>query len=268
VDLTTDVFKQNFSDKSVAYPVAQPYPHLVIDNFFPEEHFNQLVDAFHGPESSCWDGDRYDYKYQTKLACNRVHLLPPVLRETLYLLNAAPFLQLLEEVTGEKGLVGDPYYVGGGIHQIQRGGKLAIHADFTQPPHLKLYRRLNLLVYLNRDWQPEYGGQFELWDKDLTACRKKVEPIGNRCVVFTTTSNSYHGHPHPLECPEGKTRKSLAVYYYLLEPPAGHSGVLTRWSKRAEGEQMSLWRQSRLLTARFFWWVSYKFAGLAGRVDV
>lgn len=263
--LTIDDLKPKMQGKAEVYAKGDPFPHIVIDNFFPQPLFEELCGSFPGADAPFWD--KYDYQYQTKMACNQVHELPDPLRSTLHLLNSGGFLELLEDVTGEKGLISDPYYVGGGIHQIQRGGKLAVHADFTEPPHLKLFRRLNLLVYLNPEWDDAYGGNFELWDEHAKSCKASVSPIGNRCVIFTTTSTSFHGHPHPLTCPEGMSRRSLAIYYYQLRKPAGGHGVVTRWHKEGE-EAMGTVGRARNLAARMLWWVSYKFAGLAGRVDV
>jgi hypothetical protein len=117
-------------------------------------------------------------------------------------------------LTGITGLIPDPSFNGGGCHQIQRGGKLGVHVDFNKLKTVNLDRRLNLLVYLNKNWKDEYGGHFELWDAEGKSSLKKVAPLFNRCVIFSTTETSYHGHPHPLTCPEGSTRKSVALYYY------------------------------------------------------
>jgi hypothetical protein len=69
-------------------------------------------------------------------------------------------------------------------------------------------------VYLNKNWQTEYGGNLELWSKDMKTCVKSVEPIFNRCVIFNTDEDSFHGHPDPLTTPEDRSRRSLALYYY------------------------------------------------------
>jgi Rps23 Pro-64 3,4-dihydroxylase Tpa1-like proline 4-hydroxylase len=123
-------------------------------------------------------------------------------------------LNFLEILTGIKGVIPDPYYVGGGLHQIKPGGNLEVHADFNLHTKLKLDRRINVLVYMNKDWHEEYGGHFELWNKDMTAAEQKILPLFNRCAIFSTTSTSYHGHPTPLSCPPDRTRKSIATYYY------------------------------------------------------
>ena len=138
-------------------------------------------------------------------------------------LNSGAFIEFLEALTGIRGLVPDPHFEGGGLHQIVRGGHLNIHVDFNGHPRTGLDRRLNVLLYLNRDWKDEYGGAFELWNRDMTACEERVMPYFNRCVVFSTTSTSFHGHPEPLACPEDRTRKSMALYYYSKDRPAGES---------------------------------------------
>ncbi|MGH2611796.1 MAG: 2OG-Fe(II) oxygenase, partial [Rhabdochlamydiaceae bacterium] len=83
-----------------------------------------------------------------------------------------------------------------------------------------LDRRINVLVYLNKSWKDEYGGHFELWDRDMKNCVNKVPPTYNTMAIFSTTDFSYHGHPDPLQCPQDMSRKSLALYYYSNGRPA------------------------------------------------
>jgi len=135
-------------------------------------------------------------------------------RGVLHFLNTAPVLQFLEKLTGIDGVIPDPYYQGGGLHQIEPGGRLSIHTDFAALPNLRIERRLNLILYLNKDWEEAYGGHLELWQPDMSECVHKVLPVFNRCVVFTISDDSWHGHPTLLACPQGMTRRSLATYYY------------------------------------------------------
>ncbi len=130
------------------------------------------------------------------------------------------FLNWLEDLTGEEGLIPDPYLNGGGIHSITRGGYLKIHADFNWHEKLKLYRRLNLLLYLNSDWISDWGGDLELWDSKASCCARKIPPLQNHMVIFTTDDKSFHGHPHPLKSPEVVWRNSLALYYYSSKKPS------------------------------------------------
>ena len=151
---------------------------------------------------------------ERKLQTTAEHGISPFTRQLLNQFNAATMIEFLEALTGIEHLVPDPHYWGGGLHQIERGGFLKVHADFNHHPRLNLDRRLNLLLYLNRDWRDEYGGHLELWNREMTAVVHRIPPIFNRCVIFNTTSFAYHGHPEPLQCPEGMTRKSMALYYY------------------------------------------------------
>ena len=107
---------------------------------------------------------------------------------------------------------------GGGLHQTLRGGHLNIHADFTtHHVHENWARRVNILLYLNDEWHEEWGGQLELWDKEMTACQAKVTPAGNRMLVFSTGLDTFHGHPDGLTCPPDVARRSLALYYFTEE---------------------------------------------------
>ena len=201
-----------------AYASASPYPHAVMDGFLPEEVLDAVLAEFPAPAEVDWLA--FDSPLERKLATNNDSAMGPATRHLLAELNSSAFIDFLERLTGIEGLVPDPHLEGGGLHQIERGGHLKVHADFNRHPRHGLERRLNVLVYLNRDWKDEYGGAFELWNADMTACQAKVMPYFNRCVVFSTTSTSYHGHPEPLACPEGETRKSIALYYYSKDRPA------------------------------------------------
>ena len=151
---------------------------------------------------------------EVKLASNLDSQMGTATRQLLQQFNSSAMCGFLEKLTAIDGLVPDPHFVGGGLHQIQPGGFSKVHADFNWHNRLQLYRRLNLLLYLNDDWHEDYGGHLELWDRNMERCVQRVLPVANRCVIFSTTSTSYHGHPNPLTCPQGRTRKSMALYYY------------------------------------------------------
>lgn len=204
-------------EKAEGYQSADPFPHIVIDDFLPVEPLSEALRYFPSPQQLRWI--KYDDTNEVKLAFPEAEQLARPLREVLYFLNTPMMLQFLERLTGIGKLISDPYFVGGGLHQIQRGGHLGIHADFNKHNRFDLDRRLNLLIYLNQNWKEEYGGHLELWDRDMTRCAKKVLPVFNRCVIFSTTSHSFHGHPVPLTCPEGWSRKSIATYYYTNGRP-------------------------------------------------
>jgi Rps23 Pro-64 3,4-dihydroxylase Tpa1-like proline 4-hydroxylase len=137
----------------------------------------------------------------------------------LQFLNSDITLRFLEKLTGIKNLIPDPTFTGGGYHKIKAGGKLAIHADYNIHPHTKLHRRINLLVYLNPNWIEEWGGNLELWNKNLTEKTHAIAPMFNRAVIFNITDDAYHGHPEPLNCPDNQARYSMALYYFTEDRP-------------------------------------------------
>jgi Rps23 Pro-64 3,4-dihydroxylase Tpa1-like proline 4-hydroxylase len=201
------------------YSEASPFPHIVIDNFMNPDLLTKALDVFPGPDEL--DFYKYENPLEKKRAFDQISKLPSQISDILVGMNSAPFLQFLETLTGIDGLIPDPFYRGGGIHQILQGGKLDVHIDFNKHKKLKLDRRLNVLIYLNKNWETSFGGNFELWNGHqengkhiLDSCEAKVQPLFNRFVCFSTSEISYHGHPVPLSCPDGWSRKSLATYYY------------------------------------------------------
>jgi hypothetical protein len=198
------------------YASAQPFPHVVLDGLFAEPVLLDVLAEFPSPDSAQWR--EFKNARERKLATNTPAHFGGATYGLLAELNSAAFLDFLEELTGITGLVPDPHFVGGGLHQIERGGLLKVHADFNRHERTGLYRRLNVLLYLNREWKEEYAGGLELWDEAMSECEARILPVFNRCVVFTITDTAFHGHPDPLTCPEGWSRKSLASYYYSLSP--------------------------------------------------
>ena len=213
---TLENWAKRFSE---TYQSNSPYPHIVLDGFLKNQAADKLAHVFPRPDEDFWI--RTQIKDEVKSASTKESRFPESIRSALYALNSAPVIEFLETLTGISGLIPDPFFQGGGIHQTLPGGKLGVHVDFNQLPKTHLYRRLNLLVYLNQNWQESYGGHLELWDSEGKKCHQKIAPLFNRCVIFTTTTTSYHGHPLPLTCPPQRTRNSLALYYYTALPPEG-----------------------------------------------
>jgi Rps23 Pro-64 3,4-dihydroxylase Tpa1-like proline 4-hydroxylase len=213
-------FLMNFADKnSERYLTAHPFPHISLDNFLYPEVLDAAVRDFPARDSEPWQA-MVD-KDQKKFAANAVSKMAPSVRRVLYFLNSREIVNFLEKLTGIEGLIPDPHYAGGGCHELRPGGFLKVHADFNWHKQMRLDRRINLLVYLNKDWQPQYGGNLELWDTTMTHKVAEYAPLFNRCVIFNTTDNSYHGNPVPVSCPPDRSRRSLAFYYYTNGRPAG-----------------------------------------------
>jgi hypothetical protein len=201
-----------------AYRQADPFPHFVEDGLFNASVLDKVLAEFEAMERGGWNHS--DATHERKWSTDDPRRLGPFTSALIAQLNGGLFLGFLEELTGIKGLVADPYLRGGGLHEIRRGGLLGIHADFNVHPRLQLYRRLNLLVYLNKAWDEGWGGALELWDREGRHAVRTIAPVFNRTVLFDTSNFSYHGHPHPLACPPDRSRKSVALYYYSSECPA------------------------------------------------
>ncbi|MCK1597306.1 2OG-Fe(II) oxygenase [Bradyrhizobium sp. 164] len=214
------------------YRTNRPFPHIGIDDFFDQGIISRLIASYPGEFDASWNRTFLDagaYEEQ-KLGLDRFEDFPPYIQQFINALNSRLFLGFLEQLTGVEALIPDPYLLGGGLHMIPRGGRLAIHADFNTHKKLRLDRRLNLLLYLNYGWQEEWGGALELWDRDVRTKERAYLPIANRIVVFSTTDTAYHGHPDPLRSPKGKYRRSIALYYYTNGRPeeeksADHSTI-------------------------------------------
>jgi hypothetical protein len=224
------------AERSEDYASARPFPHAVFDDFLPEQVLDDVLAEFPRPDE---DWFAFESPLERKLASKDDSIMGPSTRGLLWALNSPAFVEFLERLTGIDALVPDPHFDGGGLHQIERGGHLKVHADFNRHPRTHLERRLNVLLYLNRGWKDEYGGALELWGRDMSRCEQRILPYFNRCVVFSTTSTSYHGHPDPLTCPEGETRKSIALYYYSKDrPPLEESGAHNTLFRARPGEEL------------------------------
>ena len=203
-----------------SFKKSEPFNHIVIDDFFVPEVANQLECDFPEFDSPVWYV--YNNAIEKKRASNSWDRFPKMTYQVFSYLNSPECIERLASLTGIKNLHPDIGLNGGGWHAHKRGGKLNVHLDYSIHPKLSLERRLNLIVYLSRDWNPAWGGGLQLWTHDEKREQPKehaktLDVKFNRAVLFDTTQNSWHGLPDELECPEGNVRKSLAIYY--LTPP-------------------------------------------------
>ena len=224
------------------YRSNEPFPHIVIDDFLDNKTLDIVLESFPSADKKVWI-DRQAQSLSGKLAqrskldfcLGRKNIdyemsLHPAIRYLMLELNSITFLRFLQGLTGIPTLISDPRMWGGGMHQTLPGGMLRIHADFLKHPDYNLDRRLNMLLFLNKDWQPEWKGHLELWSGDMAKCERRIEPIANRCVIFTTSEHSYHGYTEPIACPKGESRKSIAMYYYSIpDAMAGKPKPTTYW---------------------------------------
>ncbi|AXA33398.1 2OG-Fe(II) oxygenase [Francisella adeliensis] len=219
IELEKMVFS-DFESLSKEFTDAKPFPHVVIDNFLDYKLAKALDGEFPAVESDIW----YDYRnlIERKRTCNNWDLFPEVTYKFFSYLNSNIFMEKLNKLMPETKLFPDVGLNGGGWHAHEAGGMLNTHLDYSIHPKLGLERRLNIILYINENFNPDWGGSLGLWshcDKDNQPSKliKSVKPIFNRAVIFDTTCNSWHGLPEAIKCPSEESRRSLAIYY-MSEP--------------------------------------------------
>lgn len=195
-----------------AYRTAEPFPHVVIDNFLDESTAGAIERAFPSLDDVEWVVR--DNKNNIRRFQHDETKLPATIRQALRELNSRQFLLFVETLTGIDNLLPDPYFIGGGPHLAGRGDFLNIHADFNWHHKLQAHRRVNVLIYLNPGWNEAWGGHLELWDRSMGHMVRSIAPLFNRMVAFKVADDSNHGQPRPLECPPDVYRKALNLYYY------------------------------------------------------
>ena len=226
-DFITDIKLTSVLQNNVDYRSRFPFPYAVLDGLFPmdviEAVEGEIPDAPKLKPDGCVENSQrcfYDHDQNLKNAFNDELYFGPATLAVFRVLKSEVFTNFLEKLTGIDNLIPDPAYLGSGIHQTLSGGKLNIHADFNRYEKFDMHRRVNVFLFLNTNWDESYGGQLELWSKDLKSCGAKINPDLGRFVVFSSTDFSYHGHPHELTCPPDRSRRSLALYYYSSNRPA------------------------------------------------
>jgi hypothetical protein len=217
---------------AAAYAARPPYPHVHLADFLEDTVARRIVAEF--PDSR---GGWLHYKHynEWKLAITSRAEFPPFIGAVVDELNSPEFCAWLSVLTGIPGLLADPMLEGGGMHQTERGGYLNMHADFTMHHYQPRWRRrVNVILFLNEGWKPEWGGAIELWDHDMQRCVVRVPPLLNHALIFTLSEQSWHGYPEPIEPPPGVTRKSLALYYYTPEVDDSYVARATSYRPRPQ----------------------------------
>jgi len=221
-----------------AWAAGDPFPHICIDGLFdPSIIANVSAEFPRLDQQKDWIPFRSPNEWM-KNAIATDSQIPFFTRQFLYALNSRTFVEWLEALSGIRGLISDSEFIGGGLHATMPGGRLGIHTDFNKHQRNGTDRRLNLLLFLNEEWDEAWGGHLELWDADMQRCGQKIAPLFNRMVIFATTDYTCHGHPDDLACPEGTFRKSIALYYYSNGRPAEEQSEshLTQYRKRPGDE--------------------------------
>lgn len=202
---------------------AEPFPHIILDNLIDDDQLSLVHDEIRAIPPETWQSKRDPLSKDMEVQKRKLSIADcrdigiPHTENMIDYFSSFEFTSFLEKITGIPNLIYDPSLLGGGIHRTDKGGKLSIHADFNIHPQTGLHRRLNVLLYLNKDYKDEFQGKLELWSKDMSHCVKRVSPIFNRMLIFKITDDAFHGHPE--EWCGDKSRISLAFYYYTKDRP-------------------------------------------------
>lgn len=203
---------------------AQPFPHVLIDDFLEPTFAERVVRSWPSYEEAAKIGKSFhSINERQKVQVTDSRQFPAALAELNVALAEPGFLDVISTVFGIPDLVADEQLVGGGLHQTGPRGRLDVHVDFNLLEGRALHRRLNILLYFNRVWRREWGGELELWNSDVSEKVHSFEPILNRCVIFETSEISFHGVSE-VTCPGDAVRRSFAGYYYTAAAPEGWTG--------------------------------------------
>ena len=219
----------------------EPFKHVVIDNFFPQDFAQILLEKFPDINSSSWEKTNdTDIEIKLRTMWKSEFDIPDGIVDAVRILNSSLFLNSMSKLFNIEKIMPDPYFSGGGLNVTVSGGLLDVHVDGNYHDASGLNRRLNAIVYLNPNWQNGWGGEFGLYDSTGDNLIKKVEPLFNRLVIFDTNDYSYHGLPDPLNFPKDEVRKSIILYYYTKESrPTSQTAV--------DAPHSALWKKRGLL---------------------
>jgi Rps23 Pro-64 3,4-dihydroxylase Tpa1-like proline 4-hydroxylase len=225
----SEALRKAATSMAKAYRAAQPFPHIVLDGLWDEEVLDRIEAEF--PSSDRGDWLKWDTENELKQTSRGISGLEPFSTLVFELMNSGAFIDAVKAITGIGDLLPDPTFFGAGLHESGPGGRLDIHSDYEKHPELPLARRVNVLVYLNRNWRPEWKGDLELWDPDTRTRAVSIAPLFNRTVIFDTTERALHGFPEPITCPPGRNRRLMSVYYWSANSTLRENAASIRWAQ-------------------------------------
>lgn len=223
----SEALRNAASSMSAAYRSARPFPHIVLDGLWDEEVLDRIEAEFPSSDRSNWH--TWDTEHELKQTSEGITGLQPFSTLVLELMNSSAFINAVKSITGIPDLLPDPTFFGAGLHESGPGGRLDVHSDYQKHRELPLARRVNVLVYLNRDWPLEWEGDLELWEADTRTCAISIPPLFNRTVIFDTTERALHGFPAPLACPPGRHRRLISVYYWSADAARRETAASIQW---------------------------------------
>lgn len=221
--INLDYLEANKERLREEYLLAKPFPYLIIDNFCDEQMLNTLYSKI--PEL---ENKSRDYMFaNNKFEKSNYKELGSEFQELYTELASDRMNKFLSFIANEDVFV-DPKNHGGGLHQGKKNSFLDMHLDFNYHPLNKgWYRNMNLLLYLNKDWKPEYKGHLKLVDL-RTGEEKELEVPFNRLIIQQCRAYTLHGY-EMTSFPEGKYRTSIATYAYTIHKHLIEKPRTTDW---------------------------------------
>ena len=213
---TLSRLRGNAESYNKTYITGEPYPHVVIDDLFEPEVLDRIVNEF--PSSGNRDWKTWDTKHELKSTSQGINGLSTFTQLFCLWLSSSEVINEVKKITGLDNIYADPMYHGAGLHEMHRDGWLEIHSDYTKHFHLPMVRRLNLIIYLNRDWDEAWRGELALQDYKDSSKQISYAPHFNRTIIFPTTEQTLHGVPGKLSCPPERSRKLISIYYWTPIP--------------------------------------------------
>ena len=189
---------------------SEPFENVVIDNFLEENYVEKLYNTFPNSYDNWY---KYENPIEVKYAYDNINELDEPLKNYFYYLSSKKIIDLFKKITGIENLEYDEYLHGAGLHCHPRHGRLNIHLDYEKHPYSGKERRINVILFLSKDWKEEWNGSNELWNEDVSKCIKRTDVKFNRAIIFKTNDISWHGISQKIMCPNNIFRKSLAYYY-------------------------------------------------------
>lgn len=201
----------NIDELKRSYCNSEPFSHIKISNFLNNEYAEEIFKKYPNDFEN-WH--KYYNPLEVKYANDSINSFDKPIKDLFYFLSSKEIVKIFSEITNIKDLTFDPYLHGAGLHCHPRNGRLNMHLDYEKHPTLEnMERRLNIILFLSKDWKEEWHGDNQLWDKDMKKCVVKSYPQFNKAIIFQTNDISWHGVPDKIMCPDNVFRKSLAYYY-------------------------------------------------------
>lgn len=215
-----EVFKSDLNDHDLndlnrKFKESSPVPWLVVPEFLNPE----MVISMKGELDYEYRNNYDSHKLFTRAGSHMFEILDNHKYDYAYKLisevHSKPFIDFLESITGVRGLICDPSLVGAGYMRCGKGDSLKIHTDFNWNDQLYLHRVLSVIFYLNPECDESWNGDLQLWDKERKNKEVSIFPSNGNMLIWQYDKLGYHGHPNPLDCPEGYFRDGFRFFFYV-----------------------------------------------------